>query len=274
MPEPFYVTTPIYYVNDAPHIGHAYTTVAADVLARWRRLWGDDVVFLTGTDEHGLKIQRAAEAQGVTPAGVGRPQRARASARRGTTSTSPTTTTSARPSPATTARCRSSSSGSTTTATSSSTATRASTASRCELYYTEDELDDGLRCPIHGTAGRARHRGELLLPALALRGPPARALHGAPRGRAAGREAQRGARASSSRACATSRSAARRSRGASRCRGTTAHVAYVWFDALINYCTAVGYADDRARFDRYWPADYHLIGKDILRHTRSTGRRC
>ena len=45
-----------------------------------------------------------------------------------------------------------------------------------------------------------------------------------------------------------------------------AHVAYVWFDALFNYCTAVGYGDDRARFDRYWPADYHLIGKDILRH--------
>jgi len=55
----FYVTTPIYYVNDAPHIGHAYTTVHADVLARWRRLHGDDVLFLTGTDEHGLKIQRA-----------------------------------------------------------------------------------------------------------------------------------------------------------------------------------------------------------------------
>ena len=64
---PFYVTTPIYYVNDAPHIGHAYSTIAADVLARWRRLCGDDVVFLTGTDEHGLKVQRAAEAQGITP---------------------------------------------------------------------------------------------------------------------------------------------------------------------------------------------------------------
>src|SRR5206468_1614512 len=65
--QPFYLTTPIYYVNDAPHIGHAYTTLAADALARWRRLWGDDVVFLTGTDEHGLKIQRAAEEHGVTP---------------------------------------------------------------------------------------------------------------------------------------------------------------------------------------------------------------
>ncbi|MEP6625312.1 MAG: class I tRNA ligase family protein, partial [Acidimicrobiia bacterium] len=67
MPDSFYVTTPIYYVNDAPHIGHAYTTVHADALARWRRLHGDDVLFLTGTDEHGLKIQRAAEERGVSP---------------------------------------------------------------------------------------------------------------------------------------------------------------------------------------------------------------
>ena len=63
----FYVTTPIYYVNDVPHIGHAYTTVAGDVLTRWRRLWGDEVFYLTGTDEHGLKVQRAAEARGISP---------------------------------------------------------------------------------------------------------------------------------------------------------------------------------------------------------------
>lgn len=61
------MTTPIYYVNDVPHIGHAYTTVAADTLARWRRLHGDDVVFLTGTDEHGLKVQQAAEKNGLSP---------------------------------------------------------------------------------------------------------------------------------------------------------------------------------------------------------------
>ncbi|MGZ6965291.1 MAG: class I tRNA ligase family protein, partial [Acidimicrobiia bacterium] len=67
MANPFFLTTPIYYVNDVPHIGHAYTTVVADVLARWRRLWGDDVVFLTGTDEHGLKVQRAAEERGLSP---------------------------------------------------------------------------------------------------------------------------------------------------------------------------------------------------------------
>ena len=63
----FYITTPIYYVNDAPHIGHAYTTVVADAFARWHRLLGDETYFLTGTDEHGLKIMRAAEENGISP---------------------------------------------------------------------------------------------------------------------------------------------------------------------------------------------------------------
>ena len=63
----FYVTTPIFYVNDVPHIGHAYTEVAADVLARWHRQAGDDTWLLTGTDEHGQKILRTATANGATP---------------------------------------------------------------------------------------------------------------------------------------------------------------------------------------------------------------
>ena len=63
----YYLTTPIYYVNDAPHVGHAYTTLIADATARWHRLCGEDVFLLTGTDEHGLKVQQAAEANGVTP---------------------------------------------------------------------------------------------------------------------------------------------------------------------------------------------------------------
>jgi methionyl-tRNA synthetase len=65
--ETFYLTTPIYYVNDVPHIGHAYTTIAADVLARYKRLSGYEVRFLTGTDEHGIKIERSAREHGVTP---------------------------------------------------------------------------------------------------------------------------------------------------------------------------------------------------------------
>ena len=63
----FYITTPIYYVTDAPHVGTAYSTVNADALARWHRLAGDEVFFLTGTDEHGQKISETAEAHGVTP---------------------------------------------------------------------------------------------------------------------------------------------------------------------------------------------------------------
>ncbi len=63
----YYVTTPIYYVNADPHIGHAYTTLAADALARWHRLLGEDVYFLTGTDEHGKKIEEAAQKAGISP---------------------------------------------------------------------------------------------------------------------------------------------------------------------------------------------------------------
>ncbi len=63
----YYVTTPIYYVNDAPHIGHAYTTLACDVVARFKRLDGYDVKFLTGTDEHGQKVEKSAQAAGVAP---------------------------------------------------------------------------------------------------------------------------------------------------------------------------------------------------------------
>lgn len=63
----FYITTPIYYVNDKPHLGHAYTTLCADVLARWHRQQGDDVFFLTGTDEHGAKVEQSARAAGLDP---------------------------------------------------------------------------------------------------------------------------------------------------------------------------------------------------------------
>ena len=65
--KPYYLTTPIYYVNDSPHIGHAYTTLACDVLARFKRLDGYDVFFLTGTDEHGQKVEKSASAAGMEP---------------------------------------------------------------------------------------------------------------------------------------------------------------------------------------------------------------
>ncbi len=67
MSSPFYLSTPIYYVNDLPHIGHVYTTIVADTVARYRRLAGDDVFFATGTDEHGVNILRTAERRGISP---------------------------------------------------------------------------------------------------------------------------------------------------------------------------------------------------------------
>ena len=64
---PYYITTPLYYVNDLPHIGHAYTTLAADIWTRARRLFGDKVFFLTGSDEHGGKVAQAARAKSMAP---------------------------------------------------------------------------------------------------------------------------------------------------------------------------------------------------------------
>ncbi len=73
MSKKFYITTPIYYVNARPHIGHAYTTIACDTIARRQRMLGVDTYFLTGTDEHGQKIERAAQAAGRKSATVYRP---------------------------------------------------------------------------------------------------------------------------------------------------------------------------------------------------------
>src|SRR4051794_23467938 len=100
-----YLTTPIYYVNAEPHLGHTYTTVIADTLARWHRARGDTTFFVTGTDEHGDKIERAAAEAGVPrrrwPIGS-----AASSARPGTRARSATITSSAPPIPITGPPCR------------------------------------------------------------------------------------------------------------------------------------------------------------------------
>src|SRR5437667_11645228 len=67
MPTPFYITTPLYYVNAPPHLGGTYTTLVADTISRYKRMMGFDVKLLSGTDEHGQKIERAARKQGITP---------------------------------------------------------------------------------------------------------------------------------------------------------------------------------------------------------------
>jgi methionyl-tRNA synthetase len=134
----------------------------------------------------------------------------------------------------------------------------------CELYYKADELDEGLRCPIHGTVVEhvieenyffrlSRYEDRLL--AHYTEHPEAVQPAGK-RNEVLGLIKQGLLDFSISRTSIS---------WGIPLPWDPAHVAYVWFDALINYCTAVGYPDDRERFDRYWPADYHLIGKDILR---------
>jgi methionyl-tRNA synthetase len=258
----FYVTTPIYYVNDAPHIGHAYTTVTADAVARWHRLLGDDVYFLTGTDEHGLKVQRAAEANGLSP----REHADRTSERyrevwksidisyddfiRTTEERHYRSTQKLMQAaydngwielrPYAGLYCVS-----------------------CEAYYTEADLDDG-NCPIHKAPVEWLEEENYFfkLSAFADRllewyeANPTAVTPESKRNEAVGLIKGGLRDISISRTSITWGVPVPWDEG---------HVFYVWYDALINYATAVGYADDPERFAEWWPAVHHLIGKDILR---------
>ena len=193
MPKRFYVTTPIYYVNDVPHLGHAYTTIAADALRRYHLLRGDETRMLTGTDEHGLKIERAAAEAGQSPRAFVDEMSARF--RR----TWPELGVRARRlhphdrSRATRRWCRSS-------------GRRSKPAGDlylgtyedwycvgCESFKTEKELLAGQRLPAPPEAGREGEGGDLLLPPLEVPGAAARTSTRAPRLRRAGEPPQRGA---------------------------------------------------------------------------------
>ena len=169
----YFLTTPIYYVTATPHLGHAYTTIVGDALARWHRLLGDDVHFLTGTDEHGQKVQDAAEAAGQTPqdfVDAIAPLYQQAWTELDISNDDFIRTTEARHKVGVAEllqRCYDAGdieldvyAGKYCVA--------------CEEYYTDDELIDGDLCPIHKRAGRVLRGGELLLPPQPLPGPPAR----------------------------------------------------------------------------------------------------
>ena len=262
MGQPFYVTTPIYYPNDVPHIGHAYTTIVGDALTRWHRLCGDDVMFLTGTDEHGTKIQRAAEDQGLTPQELidrTSPKFAEAWKQLDITNDDFIRTSEARHHEAVTEFLQAVyDHGDIELGTYEGLYCVA-----CEAYYAEDELVDG-NCPIHGRPVElvteenyffklSRYEQRLL-------------DHYAAHPDAVRPEARRNEVLGFIRQGLRDFSMSRTSiTWGVPLPWDPKHVAYVWFDALFNYCTAVGYGTDPARFERYWPVDYHLIGKDILR---------
>lgn len=262
MARPFYVTTPIYYPTAAPHIGHAYTSIAADAIARWHRLLGDDVVFLTGTDEHGLSIQRAAAAQGLTPRELvdrTSPQFRELTTLLDLTNTDFIRTTEARHVHAVQEFLQVVyDNGYIETGT-----YEGLYCVSCEAYYTEDELVDG-RCPIHGRPVErvteenyffqlSRFQDRLLAH---YAEHPAAVQPETRRNEVLGFIKQGLRDFSMSRTSLT---------WGIPLPWDPAHVTYVWFDALFNYCSAIGYGSDPEGFARYWPADYHLIGKDILR---------
>jgi methionyl-tRNA synthetase len=258
----FYVTTPIYYVNDAPHIGHAYTTVIADALARWHRLLGDDVMFLTGTDEHGLKVKRAAEANGVEPKEW-------------------TDRTSERFREAWEQLEISNDDFIRTTEPRHHEAVRwflqrvhdngwiepgtyeGLYCVPCEAYYDEADLLEG-NCPIHGKPVEWLKEDNYFFKLSAFEQPLLDWIEANPD--AIGPESKRNEAVGLIRQGLRDISITRTSVDwGVRVPWDEDHVFYVWYDALINYATAIGFGDDDERFGTWWPSVHHLLAKDILR---------
>ncbi len=263
LPGRFYVTTPLYYVNDAPHIGTAYPTITADALARWHRLLGDEVFFLTGTDEHGLKVQRAAEANGLSP----QEQADRTSARfkeawalLDISYDDFIRTTEARHHRAAQALLQ---------AAYDNGWIELDTYEGwycvgCEAYYVVDDLVGGELCPVHETPVEWFKEDNYFfrLSAFAgritewLEGDPAPVVPDSKRNEALGLVRQGLNDISITRTSLT---------WGVPVPWAPGHVFYVWYDALVNYATAIGYGADPEAFERWWPAVTHVIGKDILR---------
>ena len=261
----FYITTPIYYPNDLPHIGHAYDAVAADVIARHHRLRGEEVFHLTGTDEHGLKLQRAAEAAGMEPqrwVDEMEPRWREVWERLDIAYDDYIRTTEPRHEH---------------TVVKLLDQVKANGRDdiyldtyeglycvSCELYYAEADLLEGRLCPVHERPVELMKEQNYFFRLSAYADRLLELYE---------REPSR------------VEPEVRRNEVLSLIKGGLQdfsisrtnfdwgiplpwdpdHVTYVWFDALANYITAAGYGDDDARFARLWPANIHMIGKDILR---------
>jgi methionyl-tRNA synthetase len=259
----FYITTPIYYVNDLPHIGHIYTTVVADTIARYKRMRGLDVRFLTGTDEHGQKIDRSARAQGITPKEladrvVGRFHELWRQL--DITHDDFIRTTDSRHHAGVHAIIQ--------RMVAKGDIYRGDYegwyCSGCEAYFPETQLVDG-KCPDQGHPVeltkedsyffRLSDYQQRLLDFYAQNPDFIRPTS---RYNEVVRFVESGLRdLSISRASL---------KWGIPFPSDPSHVVYVWLDALTNYVSALGFgAPDDRLYERYWPADLHLVGKDILR---------
>lgn len=261
MAEPFYITTPIYYVNDAPHMGSAYTTISADVAARWHRLIGDDVMFLTGTDEHGLKLQRAAEEKGMTPQELADFYSDRFKELWSELNISNDdfirTTESRHREAVRTLLQKVYDAGYIKLGTYEGLYCVA-----CEAYYTDDDLVEG-NCPFHGKPVEHVREENYFFKLSAFEDRLRE--HYTEHPEAIEPSSRRNEVLSFINSGLRDFSISRTSiNWGIPLPWEEQHVTYVWFDALTNYITAIGYPKDMKRFNNYWPG-IHFVGKDILR---------
>ncbi|MGH2740067.1 MAG: methionine--tRNA ligase [Actinomycetota bacterium] len=263
MGQTFYVTTPIYYVNDVPHIGHAYTTVATDFVARYHRLRGDDVFFLTGTDEHGQKVAKAAEEHGKDPQAWCDEIVPRWREVWGTLDISNDdfirTTEKRHTEPVQRFVQALQDAGEIYLGKYEGPYCVA-----CETFYQESELVDG-KCPIHGTPVDTVEEENYFFRLSAYQDRLLEHYESHPE--FVQPQERRNEVLSFVKGGLQDLSMSRTSfTWGVPIPWDPRHVMYVWIDALQNYITAVGYGADEERFVRLWPADYHFVGKDILRH--------
>jgi methionyl-tRNA synthetase len=258
----FYITTPIYYVNAEPHLGHAYSTIVADAIARARRLRGEDVFFLTGTDEHGQKVERAAKAKGMTPQAFTDTisESFRALFRHlNITNDDFIRTTEPRHFKAAQAIWR---------AVRDNGFLYKSTyegwyCTVDEVFVPETQLVNG-RCPDCGNAVERLSEESYFFKLSAFQDRLLEHYEKHPEFLTP--DIRLNEIATFVKAGLKDLSVSRTSfKWGIPVPDDPTHVMYVWFDALTNYLTAIGYPDDAARFGRYWPADVHLMGKEIIR---------
>jgi methionyl-tRNA synthetase len=263
----YYVTTPIYYVNAEPHLGHAYTTIAADVLARHMRQRGEDVFFLTGTDEHGEPVAQAAERLGLEPRELADKNAQRF---RDLTVTLNATNdffirTSDPEHEAAVQRVLQQvyDNGYVYEGT-----YEGWYCPRCADFKTDAELIDGNKCPIH-LIELEREKEDNYFFKLSAFQEPLEKLY-ADRPDFVGPAVRYNEALSFIKGGLNDVSLTRaRLRWGVTVPWDESQVFYVWFDALLNYYTALSYAREGEDLtDRFWPATVHLIGKDILKfHT-------
>src|SRR6202046_5566986 len=263
----FYITTAISYVNGVPHLGHAYEKIAADVIARHMRQRGEDVFFLTGTDEHGEPVADAAHAQGLEPQVLADLNAERFKAlgpRLGASNDFFIRTTD----PQHELRVqevlqRVHDNGHTYKG-----LYEGWYCPRCADFKVENEIAEGNRCPIHEIP-LERHQEENWFFRLSTFQEPLERLYAdQPDFVMPQRHYNEALSFITSGLQDVSLSRARLKWGVT-VPWDPGHVFYVWFDALLNYYTALGYARPGEDLtDRFWPATYHIIGKDILKfHT-------